>query len=133
MATAEEIRRRVHDAESARIERRASSAAAVAEQHAKRTATQQQLDQEDRELAQTVQAALREMTRDELARFLDVRRSQIDEWSSAGSKRRRSSSSRPRSSRASQAGSASNDTTPHTGATEFRSDAEQSSDEQLTS
>lgn len=101
MATADEIRQRVEQADRDRMAARQTAAADVAGKLDQRQALREQLDQADRELTQSVAAAEQVMTRRELAGFLDVKQNEVDEWATAGSSRtrQRGSGSAKRSSR----------------------------------
>lgn len=101
MATADEIRQRVEQADRDRMAARQDAAADVAGKRDQRQALREQLEQAERDLAQSVAAAEQVMNRRELAGFLDVKQSDVEQWATAGSSRtrQRSSGSGKRSSR----------------------------------
>lgn len=101
MATADEIRQRVEQADRDRMAARQTAAADVAGKLDHRQQLREQLDAAERDLAHAVSSAELVMTRKELAGFLDVKQNEVDEWATAGSARtrQRGSGSGKRSSR----------------------------------
>lgn len=98
MPTAAEVRQRVEQADTARIQRRAEAAAAVVEQHAARDDAAARLAEAERHLAEAITSAEQHMTRKELAEFVGAKANDVEQWATAGTSRsRRRSSSRNRS------------------------------------
>ncbi|MEV8444162.1 hypothetical protein AB0425_42880 [Actinosynnema sp. NPDC051121] len=83
MATPEEIRQRVEDADTARSTRRAAAAQKVAELAGRRAAIVEQLAEVERELGEVVAAAQDVIDVDELAAFTDLKPSDLTGWLAA--------------------------------------------------
>lgn len=94
MATADEIMKRVREADQERIERRARLAADVATANARVDQLRAELADAERARRDAVNAAERAMTVSELAGFLDVRTSTINDWKDAKTDKRRARKSR---------------------------------------
>ncbi|MGW5053960.1 hypothetical protein [Actinokineospora sp. NPDC004072] len=80
MATPEEIRQRVEEADSVRSARRAAAAQRVGELARRRAAIVAQLAEVDRELADVVADAQDVIGVEELAAFTDLKSSDLTEW-----------------------------------------------------
>ncbi|NUT51418.1 MAG: hypothetical protein HOV94_29560 [Saccharothrix sp.] len=80
MATPEEIRRRVEEADTARSARRAAAAQQVGELAGRRAAILAQLAEVERELGEVVADAQDVIDVDELAAFTDLKPSDLTEW-----------------------------------------------------
>ena len=83
MATAEEIRRRVEDADTARSAKRSAAAEQIGELAARRATIAEQLDDIERQLGDVLAAARDVMDIDELARFTDVPAADLTRWLAA--------------------------------------------------
>lgn len=99
MATADEIRQRVEQADHDRMAARQNAAADVAGKLDHRQQLRAQLEQAERDLAQSVSTAEQVMTWKELASFLDVKPTDVEQWATAGGSRARQRGSGKRSSR----------------------------------
>lgn len=80
MATPEEIRQRVEEADIARSTRRAAAAQRVGELAGRRAAIAQQLAEVERELGEVVADAQDVIDIDELAAFTDLKPSELTGW-----------------------------------------------------
>lgn len=83
MATAEEIRRRVEDTDTARSAKRSAAAEQIGELAARRATIAEQLDDIERQLGDVLAAARDVMDIDELARFTDVPAADLTRWLAA--------------------------------------------------
>ncbi|MFD0204009.1 MULTISPECIES: hypothetical protein [Saccharothrix] len=83
MATPEEIRQRVEEADTARSARRAAAAQQVGELAGRRAAIVEQLDEVERELGDVVADAQDVIDVDELAAFTDLKPSDLTGWLAA--------------------------------------------------
>ncbi|MFD0201417.1 hypothetical protein ACFVG9_11665 [Saccharothrix carnea] len=80
MATPEEIRQRVEQADTARSARRAAAAQQVGELAQRRTAIAEQLEDIERQLGDVLAAAQDVIDVDELAEFTDLKVADITHW-----------------------------------------------------
>lgn len=83
MATFDEIRRRVEDADTARCAQRATAAQQVGELALRRAVIAEQLDDIERELGDILAAATQVISIDELAQFTDVKTADLTRWLTA--------------------------------------------------
>lgn len=100
MATPEEIRRRIEEADTARSARRAAAAQHVGELAQRRAAIVNQLAEVERALGDILVEAQDVIDVDELAGFTDLKASELAEWlagrkTSRGGKRRRTTTASP--------------------------------------
>jgi hypothetical protein len=84
MATAEEIRQRVRQADMERVMTRADAAVTVGELVTRHEQARQQVAQVAKQLRAATAQALKLMTPDELAAFTGRRRREVDEWATMG-------------------------------------------------
>jgi hypothetical protein len=119
MATTEEIRRRVEQADTARSAKRAAAAQQVGELAQRRAAIAEQLDDIERQLGEVLAAASDVMDIDELARFTDVAAADLRRWLEARkttrTKRRRPAASGRPSGKGNAGRAASEARTPPAG------------------
>jgi hypothetical protein len=80
MATSEEIRQRVEEADTARSARRAAAAQQVGELAQRRTVIAEQLEDIERQLGDVLAAAQDVIDMDELAEFTDLKVADITQW-----------------------------------------------------
>lgn len=80
MATTDEIRRRVEDADTARSARRSAAAQRIGELARRRAAIAEQLDDIERQLGDVLADARDVIDVDELARFTDVPPADLTRW-----------------------------------------------------
>ena len=80
MATPDEIRRRVEDADTARCAQRAAAAQQVGELALRRAAIAEQLDDIERELGDILATATQVIGIDELAQFTDLKAADLTRW-----------------------------------------------------
>lgn len=80
MATTDEIRRRVHEADTARSARRAEAAQQVCELARRRAVIVEQLADVDRQLGDVLAAAREVMDLDELGAFTDLPAADLRRW-----------------------------------------------------
>ena len=83
IATAQEIRRRVDEADTARRERRAAAAHQVGELARQRAIHAGKVEEFDRQLAEVIAGARDVMEIDELSRFTGIRPAVLTEWLNA--------------------------------------------------
>jgi transposase len=83
MATTEEIRRRVEEADTARSTRRSAAAQRIGELAARRADVAEQLDDIERQLGDELAAAQDVVDIDELAQFTDVSAADLTRWLAA--------------------------------------------------
>jgi phage antirepressor YoqD-like protein len=83
MATADEIRRRIEEADTARSAKRSTAAQQVGELAQRRAAIADQLADIERQLGDVLAAASDVMDIDELARFTDVPATDLTRWLAA--------------------------------------------------
>lgn len=98
MATADEIRRRVEETDTARSARRATTAQQVGELAQRRTAIVEQLKEIERQLGEVLTAARTVLDLAELARFTDIPAADLTIWLDASThrtKRRKTSDGAP--------------------------------------
>jgi hypothetical protein len=83
MATSDEIRRRVEEADTVRCAQRATAAQQVGELALRRAAVARQLEDIERELGDILAAATEVIGIDELAQFTDVKAADLTRWLTA--------------------------------------------------
>lgn len=83
MATSDEIRRRVEEADTVRCAQRARAAQQVGELALRRAAVARQLENIERELSDILAAATEVIGIDELAQFTDVKAADLTRWLTA--------------------------------------------------
>jgi hypothetical protein len=83
MATSDEIRRRVEEADTARCAQRAAAAQQVGELALRRAAIAGQLEDIERELGDILAAATAVIGIDELAQFTDLKAADLTRWLTA--------------------------------------------------
>jgi hypothetical protein len=106
MTTADEIRRRVEEADTERSAKRSATAQQVGDLAARRAAIAEQLGDVERQLGDVLAAARDVMDIDELARFTDVPATDLTKWLTAR-KTPRAKRKRPASGTSSTNGSTS--------------------------
>jgi len=83
MATSDEIRRRVEEADTARCAQRAAAAQQVGELALRRATVAKQLEDIERELGDILAAATEVIGLDELSQFTDVKTADLTRWLTA--------------------------------------------------
>jgi hypothetical protein len=80
MATTDEIRRRVEEADTARSEKRSAAAERIGDLAQRRATIAEQLGEIERELGEVLAAAQDVIDLDELARFTDIPAAELTRW-----------------------------------------------------